>query len=406
MRVKKISWSFKINTDNDCNAEMYIGLMSGTSLDGIDAALVKFDGDRIQLIETAYRPFSDTLKKSLQALSNDSPILLKQYGKIDTQLGELFAQATNCLLNKANITHTEITAIGSHGHTVCHTPYADTPFSLQIGDPNIIAERTGITTVSDFRRRDMAVKGQGAPLAPVFHQAFFCNLFDLYKQAISVINIGGIANISYLSGHYILGFDTGPGNIFMDFWAQKNINTHYDDCGNWAKSGIADVALVNHLKRDDYFQARPPKSTGKEYFCSAWLEHKLSTFTQCSTKNIQASLCQLTADTITDAIQQHAPLTQRTLICGGGVHNQYLLQLIKNNLNHPVVSTIEHGIDPDYVEAVAFAWLARQTMNKLPCNLMQTTGAKKPVILGGVYYGDTTAVATQNSNKTSNTDSI
>lgn len=373
-------------------AGLYIGLMSGTSLDGIDAALVKFDGNsivddnNIQLIEVAYSPFSHPLQKAIRALSSGSPIRLKQYGKIDTQLGELFAQAVNHLLNKANIPHTAITAIGSHGHTVWHAPYADTPFSLQIGNPNIIAERTGITTVADFRRRDMAVKGQGAPLSPVFHQAFFGRLFDLHKQSISVINIGGIANISYLTCDHVLGFDTGPGNVLMDFWAQKNINARYDASGDWAKSGVVNTTLVSHLKHDDYFQMRPPKSTGKEYFCSAWLEHKLSAFGQCSAKNIQASLCQLTADTITEAIQKHAPLTQRTLICGGGVHNKHLQQLIKNNLNHPVVSTAEYGIDPDYVEAVTFAWLAKQTIHNLPCNLTQITGAEKPTILGGVYH--------------------
>ncbi len=368
--------------------ELYIGLMSGTSLDGIDAALVKFDTDNIELVDFLYSPFSDTLKKEIQQLCQaDSPIYLKQYGSIDAQLGKLFATSVKHLLKKTNTPHTAVTAIGSHGQTVYHAPSEPSAFSLQIGDPNIIAELTGISTVADFRRRDIAAKGQGAPLVPAFHQAVFSSIFDLSRQQISIVNIGGIANISYLTKNQTIGFDTGPGNTLMDFWTQKHHNKDYDECGRWAKAGTVDLKLLAHLKQDLYFKAKPPKSTGREYFSADWLNHKLADFSQCDAKDIQASLCQLTAETITDAIQKYAPLTDHTLICGGGVHNKTLLEIINKKLNHPVLSTTEYGINPDHVEAMAFAWLARQTINNLPGNLSQVTGAKKAVILGGVYPG-------------------
>jgi anhydro-N-acetylmuramic acid kinase len=368
--------------------ELYIGLMSGTSLDGIDAGLVEFDGDQIQLLAFEYQPFSSSLKKDIRNLSQpDSPVLLNQYGLVDTQLGSLFAQASNNLLKKANIPSSAITAIGSHGQTICHAPGIPTAFSLQVGDPNIIAEETGITTVADFRRRDIAAGGQGAPLVPAFHQAIFSQIFDLSKENITIVNIGGIANITHLSASKTIGFDTGPGNTLMDFWIQKNLNRAYDKNGSWAKTGRVNPELVETLKQDPYFKLSPPKSTGKEYFSTSWFNEIISHTPDCNANDIQASLCQLTAETIAEAIQQHAPLTDHTLICGGGMHNDYLIALIRNNLNHPVSSTAEFGINPDHVEAMAFAWLARQTINNLSGNLMDVTGAKTPVIIGGIYPG-------------------
>jgi anhydro-N-acetylmuramic acid kinase len=225
-------------------------------------------------------------------------------------------------------------------------------------------------------------------LVPAFHQAFFSQQFDFKKQNISVINIGGIANITYLSSDKTIGFDIGPGNTLMDYWIQKTLNKPYDSKGDWAKTGAANPELVKHLKQDPYFKLSPPKSTGKEYFSSTWLSEKIRPFTDCSTNDIQASLCQFTADSITDAIQQHAPQTDHTLICGGGIHNEQLITSIRKNLKHPVASTAEFGINPDHVEAMAFAWLARQTINNLSGNLIEVTGAKAPVILGGIYPGN------------------
>ena len=369
-------------------SELYVGLMSGTSLDGIDAGLVEFNDDKINLLAFECFPFSEATRHTIQQLSHpDKPILLKEYGATDTDLGELFSQAVNTLLNKANIASKEITAIGSHGQTIYHAPDISSAFSLQIGDPNVIAERTRITTIADFRRRDIAVGGQGAPLVPAFHRAIFSPLFNLEKQNISIINIGGISNITYLSSNNTVGFDTGVGNTLIDYWVQKNLNRSYDSNGDWAKTGKPNAELVNALKDDPYFKLTPPKSTGKEYFSPAWLDEKISHFPDCSPEDIQASLCQFTADTISEAIQQYAPLTHHTLICGGGIHNDCLVNMIKQNLSHPVSSTAEFGINPDHVEAMAFAWLARQTIKNLPGNLTEVTGAKSPVILGGIYLG-------------------
>lgn len=367
---------------------LYIGLMSGTSLDGIDACLVEFKNGQIKLLAFEYSPYSDSDKNVIQHLSlPDSSIRLSEYGSADSLLGSLFAQASNNLLNHANIPSSAITAIGSHGQTICHAPDISPAFSLQIGNPNIIAEETGITTIADFRRRDIAAGGQGAPLVPAFHQAAFEQYFDFSKQNISIVNIGGIANITHLSAEKTTGFDTGSGNGLMDYWVQKNLNTAYDSNGSWAKTGKANQKLIAHLKQDPYFKLNPPKSTGKEYFSPAWLEERISHFANCSAKDIQASLCYFSAETISEAIQQHAPLTQQTLICGGGIHNEYLVELIRKNLSHPVSSTTEYGINPDHVEAMAFAWLARQTIKNLPGNLTEVTGAKTSEILGGIYPG-------------------
>ncbi len=369
--------------------DLYIGLMSGTSLDGIDAGLVEFKDKQIKLIDFEYLPYATTIRNDIQRLSQpDFPILLKEYGSVDTLLGSLFAEVTHKLLDKTNISNSEITAIGSHGQTIYHAPEKSSAFSLQIGDPNIIAEKTGITTVADFRRRDIAAGGQGAPLVPAFHQAIFGQIFDLSKQNISIINIGGIANITSLSNNTTFGFDIGPGNALMDYWTHKSLDKAYDKNGAWAKSGEPYPDLVEYLKQDPYFKLPPPKSTGKEYFSGSWLNQKIRHFPNCSTKDIQASLCQFTAETIVEAIQLHTPKTDQTLICGGGMHNDHLISNIRSKLNHPVSSTAEFDLNPDHIEAMAFAWLARQTINNMPGNLTEVTGAKTPVILGGIYPGN------------------
>ena len=370
-------------------SELYIGLMSGTSLDGIDAGLVEFKNGQIKLLAFEYTPFSNTIKNDIQSLSQvNSPISLEKYGVIDAQLGALFAQACNNLLKNINLSSFDITAIGSHGQTVFHKPETPSAFSLQIGDPNIIAQKTGITTVADFRRRDIAAGGQGAPLVPAFHQAIFKKTFDLSKENVTIVNIGGIANITHLSSSKAIGFDSGPGNTLMDLWVQRNLGAAYDKNGAWAKKGKLNCPLLNSLKDDPFFKLPPPKSTGKEYFSPQWLDKKIGRIPSCNVEDIQASLCYLTAESITDAIKLHAPLTNQTLICGGGIHNDCLVSIIKNILPHPVSSTAQFGINPDHVEAIAFAWLARQSINNLSGNLTEVTGAKSPVILGGIYPGE------------------
>ena len=367
-------------------AELYIGLMSGTSLDGIDAGLVDFSDGKIKLISFHYQPFSAELRQTIHQLSQaNQAIFLKDYGHLDSHLGHLFAEASLSLLETSNLKPNDIKAIGSHGQTVYHAPESINGFSLQIGDPNRIAELTGITTIADFRRRDIAVGGQGAPLVPAFHQAVFGDK----NQAKTIVNIGGIANVSILNGDSVLGFDTGPGNTLLDFWCQHHCNQAYDKNGDWGASGQLNLELLNTFKQDDYFHLPPPKSTGKEYFSPAWLHQKLSAFSNLNPIDVQATLCQLSADSIAEAINQYAPKNQQTLVCGGGTHNQQLLKLLAEKLNSPLNSTADCGINPDHVEAIAFAWLARQTIKNLPGNLPMATGARSPVILGGIYLGKT-----------------
>ncbi len=360
--------------------ELYIGLMSGTSVDGIDAGLVDFSSKKPELIAFEYLPFSFALKNKIEGLTSIPAIALQNYGELDCELGHLSAQVVNRLLDKASVHHSSIIAIGSHGQTLYHAPNSSFPFSLQIGDPNVIAEKTKITTVADFRRRDMAAKGQGAPLAPGFHQA----VFKSPHGKTCIVNIGGIANITVLSERKLIAFDTGTGNTLMDYWCQKNLNQAYDKNGDWAKSGQIIPALLRNLKQAAYFKQPPPKSTGKEYFSSQWLEQHLTEFSAFQAQDIQATLCQLTADSITDAIKKYAGSIDTLLVCGGGVHNHYLLTLLATQ-DYQVHSTAKQGINPDYVEAMAFAWLAKQTINHLAGNLVEVTGANAPVILGGIY---------------------
>ena len=368
-------------------AELFIGLMSGTSMDGIDAALTDFSDHKPRLIEATYLPFTNSLAKQIQRVANpEHTISLEEYGQLDAKLGYLYADLVLTLLKKSSKNAAEIHAIGSHEQTVFHAPGAKPAFCLQIGDPNIIAETTGITTVADFRRRDIAAGGQGAPLTPAFHQVVFS---DPGENRI-ILNIGGMANITLLPKNQNLpvsGFDTGPGNVLMDYWINKNLSVTYDENGNWANSGTCNADLLDELLNDPYFSLAPPKSTGKEYFSPSWLEHKLTKQKHISPEDVQASLCQLTAATICDEITKLSITPDRILVCGGGVHNSKLTDTIKNQMACPVVSTDEYGLDPDQVEAVAFAWLARQTLHNLPGNLTSVTGAKKPVTLGAIYPG-------------------
>ena len=363
-------------------AEHFIGLMSGTSIDGIDAALVEFDQNHIRLLAFHYQAFPSELRERIHSISQaDQTILLKDYGQLDSFLGDYFAEAALAVLAKSQLSATDISAIGSHGQTVYHAPEGTEGFTLQIGDPNRIAQHTGITTIADFRRRDIAAGGQGAPLVPAFHQS----VFNPEQGAKVILNIGGIANISILNGQQILGFDTGPGNTLMDTWCQQQTGQRYDQYGAWAASGVINSELLHQLKADSYFSALPPKSTGKEYFSGAWLDQQLANFPKLAPADIQATLCQLTADTIIDAIHQYAGDTKTLLICGGGAHNHSLTQRLQAQTDLSVKSTAAVGVDPDHVEAIAFAWLARQTIHSLPGNLPKVTGASHPVILGGIY---------------------
>lgn len=367
-------------------AEYFIGLMSGTSVDALDAVLVDFSGESPQLLATHSRAISTELQECILALTLPGDNEIERLGQVDVALGELSAEVVNELLSSSGVPASQVSAIGNHGQTIRHEPSVRLPFTLQIADPNIIAEQTGITTISDFRRRDMAAGGQGAPLVPAFHQA----LFHSPSANRVILNIGGIANISILPADPAIpasGFDTGPGNLLMDAWTRLYQNRCYDDNGNWARSGEVDSQLLFEWMSYSYFSKSPPKSTGREQFNLKWLEQRLHG--KHRAEDIQASLCELTATSIAYAIGMHAPQTQEIYVCGGGTRNAYLMERLTtyHEQNCHVATTAELGVDPAWVEAMAFAWLARQTMKGLSGNLPAVTGARKEVILGGIYLG-------------------
>ncbi len=361
--------------------------MSGTSMDGIDASLVDFSAKKPNVVASLYAPFSKTIVTKIRRLSNPSNLIsLEQLGQLDNQLGHLYAQTISNLLKSTPYSSQDIIAIGCHGQTMHHAPTINHPFSLQIGNPNIIAEETGITTITDFRRRDIAAGGQGAPLVPAFHKEFF----SAPGENRVILNIGGIANITLLpkeSRKKVSGFDTGPGNTLMDYWVQTHLHNPYDKNGNWADTGICQKELLEEMLNDPYFFIEPPKSTGKEYFSPGWLANLIAK-KKYLPEDIQATLCHLTTQSITKAIIKTDITPDRLLVCGGGIHNHLLMKLLRKEFSCPVNSTQEFGLHPDQVEAVAFAWLARQTFNGLPGNMTDVTGACRSVILGGIYPGE------------------
>lgn len=360
--------------------EHYIGLMSGTSLDAIDVALVKIDDKEIQTVASLNYPLPDHIRTSILTLINPQTDNIQLLGEIDHQLGYLFAEAVLALLEKTHMQAAQIRAIGSHGQTIRHAPDIKTPFTLQIGDPHIIAYRTGITTVADFRRKDMAAGGQGAPLAPFFH----AQIFKLTSPKV-ILNIGGMANITYLSEERIFGFDTGPGNVLLDAWIYKHQSKKFDDEGKWAAGGKLNTVLLDKFLREPYFSKQPPKSTGRELFHLSWLEKQLTDFQALSPQDVQQTLLHLTAESIVNAIKNHVPkkITE-IIVCGGGTHNKAMLALIEKNSNIRAVSSAQYKIDPDFMEATAFAWFAKQTLTGQPGNLTAVTGAEKPVVLGAI----------------------
>lgn len=365
--------------------ERYLGLMSGTSLDGIDAALAEFDGTGVRLLATLYRPYAPELQERLKSICYGRTVEFRVLGELDARLGMLLGETANALLAQSGIARGTVRAIGSHGQTVYHQPDGDYPFTWQIGDPNRIAEMTGLPVVADLRRRDVAAGGQGAPLAPGFHRA----MFHSGEESRVVVNIGGIANITVLPKPWesrVYGFDAGPGNTFLDLWIRRERGLPFDEDGAWAASGKVSADLLAALLDDAYFAAPPPKSTGQEYFSANWLETKLAGFALPSA-DVQATLGHLTARSLADAIRRHAPDTRRVFVCGGGARNGWLMAELAGMLDCPVQTTAALGMEPDWVEAVAFAWLARQTLHGQAGNLPEVTGAAHPVVLGGMYAG-------------------
>ncbi|MCU4677463.1 anhydro-N-acetylmuramic acid kinase [Catenovulum sp. 2E275] len=361
--------------------ELYIGLMSGTSADGVDASLISLDNGKITSLSQSYLAFDRQFKRQIIALYQTQKNEIEVLGQTACQLSEVYAQAVFDLLAKSNVSATQITAIGCHGQTIRHRPDLTTPFTLQICDYAKLAELVGIDVIGDFRSADIAAGGQGAPLVPAFHKA----IFPAAEIDQVVVNIGGIANLTLIKNNgYIAGFDTGPGNGLMDEWCEFNTGQPYDKNGRWAGSGQSIQTLLDKLLTAPFFTKKGPKSSGREVFNLSWLQHYLTEV--YSAQDVQATLLNLTSQSIAQAIQ-NVSHTADVWVCGGGVHNQTLMQQLQADLgyNYRLNSTQVLNIAPDWIEADCFAWLAYCFKHKIPANLPQVTGAKKTKILGCLY---------------------
>lgn len=369
----------------------FIGIISGTSMDAIDSVVIHLRGDKLDLIAFHTSKYPSDIRRQLFEVCANPTLSLRDFGQLNVAVGKVFGDSINELLDASCLKPTDITAIGSHGQTVFHAPEAAHAFSLQIGDPNTIATVTGITTVADFRQRDVTAGGQGAPLAPLFHQYFF------KKRAAPqcILNIGGISNITWLNNAEGLstpvGFDTGPGNALMDLWVSRWLRLPYDTDGAWAASGTVVPALLQKFLTESYFQKPAPKSTGRELFNQDWLENCLKAVSPQLPQDVQRTLLELTARTITNALMETHPdksnPTVELLVCGGGVYNKTLMLRLQQLLpDSEVSSTALHGMPPEWIEACTFAWLASKTINREKVDTRVLTGAQRPVVLGGVYF--------------------
>ncbi len=359
--------------------QLYIGLMSGTSLDGVDAVLVDFAGDQPELIDIFFLPYEEALKQSLLDLHHPSHNELHLAQLIGNQLARLYAQAVNSLLAKSAAKADMIAAIGCHGQTIRHCP--EQGYTLQIGNSALLAELTGISVISDFRSRDIAAGGQGAPLVPAFHDKIL-----RHEQLNRVIvNIGGISNLTRLApGQATAGYDCGPGNLLMDSWCMQHQGLPYDKGGNWAATGVVLPELLLRMLAEPYFKLPPPKSCGRDLFNMGWLQARLDG-TEAPV-DVQTTLLELTCRTISEAIESQCPGAQQICLCGGGAHNNALRRRLSALLpSCEVQITDALGVSCDYLEAIAFAWLARQNQLSIPANLPQVTGARHLCVLGARY---------------------
>jgi anhydro-N-acetylmuramic acid kinase len=364
--------------------------MSGTSVDSIDAAAVCFDDGEFTFLGGLSQTIPPSLQQNILNLCQSGLATVQLYAETDNQLGELFAQAAVALMAEYDLSAKQIRAIGSHGQTVLHSPPGGKlpAFSQQIGDPNIIAARSGCPVVADFRRADMAHGGHGAPLVPAFHQ----QLFSDSNVSRVIVNIGGIANITVLPATQseatalCFGYDTGPGNVLLDSWVRRHRNTAFDENGNWGAGGELNNPLLQQLKSNDYFARPAPKSTGRETFNQRWLDQQLKSLGDIAPRDVQATLMQLTAETIADQINRLEVDIDQVFVCGGGAFNNGLVSNLDSALpNAELCTTADLGLDPNWVEASAFAWLAKRRIEKQTGNLPAVTGASKPLVLGGLY---------------------
>lgn len=360
--------------------ELYIGIMSGTSLDGVDVALCEIDEKSCIVLDALEFPFPSELKAELLWMMSGEKITLEEIGRADCSLGMLFAEAISGLLVPKKIKNKSIKAIGLHGQTMWHAPDGEYPFTMQLGDANILAAKTGISVVTDFRRKDVALGGQGAPLAPAFHEFIFANI----NASIVVVNIGGMANITVLKKTHndrLIGYDTGCGNVLMDMWIAKHKNLSYDKDGAWARSGEVDYTLLDVVMADEYFSLEYPKSTGREKFNEGWLDDILKGIQKViPLQDIQRTLLELTALSISNEVLKFNP--DMTLLCGGGAKNSFLVERIKALMPNIEVDIAKNA---DEIEAMTFAWLAYKRVHEEEVNLKDVTGARKNTILGAVY---------------------
>jgi anhydro-N-acetylmuramic acid kinase len=365
--------------------EFYIGLMSGTSLDGVDGVLADLSTARARVVQHASRPFPGTLKAELLALNSSGDGELHRAALAGNALVRVYAQVVQDLLSQAGVQAGSVVAIGAHGQTVRHRPqeFDGTGYTLQLNQPALLAELTAIDVVADFRSRDVAAGGQGAPLAPFFHQA----LFGRPGQAVGVLNIGGISNLTLLRADgSMLGFDCGPGNALMDGWCTQHTGHAYDSEGDWAAQGNVLAALLKRLRAEPYFERTPPKSTGRDLFNRTWLDRHLLGVAPARPQDVQATLAELTAAACAGDVLRHEPGLQRLIVCGGGALNTHLMERLQALLPAvPVQSSAQAGLPPLQVEATAFAWLARKTVQREKLPLESTTGARGARVLGCVY---------------------
>jgi anhydro-N-acetylmuramic acid kinase len=358
---------------------LFVGLMSGTSLDGADAALVDFSSGSPRTLAFATVPFSDEMRDNVLALSEPGSDSLELAGRVSMELADLYARAVEAVLAGGGIERSEITAIGCHGQTVRHRP--DLGFTIQLNDPARLAERTGIDVVADFRRRDMAAGGQGAPLVPAFHEAVFRHP----SHSRAVVNIGGISNVTWLPpGRKTVGFDCGPGNVLLDGWAKRHLGARFDEDGQWAARGHTDRDLLARLLKEPFLGSPPPKSTGRELFRLGWLEDRLPRTYQ--PEDVQSTLTDFTAHAIVDSIDRFCPTTEEIYLSGGGARNGALVSRICGLAQgRPVATTDALGVPTGHVESMAFAWLAMKCVRREPVDLTAATGARAPRVLGAVY---------------------
>ncbi len=360
----------------------YIGLISGTSRDGVDAALVLFENDTPKLLHALCLPYGEPLRSDLEAvLANPGPPREAAGAQLDEWLGRHFARAARELAEASGIEMRDVVAIGSHGQTVWHNPGGNPPLSIQLGCPNVMLRSTHRPIVSHFRQADLEAGGEGAPLAPLLHR----QLFFSESEHRAVLNLGGIGNLTFLwSGGEVQGFDCGPANCLMDAWIRRHRGMDFDRDGDWAASGEVQSDLLQKMLEDPFFSRQPPKSTGIEYFNMAWLDRHLSAC-PAQAEDVQCTLAELSALCAAQAVSAANAKITRLLVCGGGVHNQYLMHRLSAALPAvSVESTLEHGLPPDWVEAVLFAWLARERLLERRQDTRNVTGAGETVLLGSI----------------------